>query len=76
MLKSKDTIIRLKPVTKPAARPANPPKIVPPITNRMAKTMEPNAPATVAFHNPPKIPSCTHNPTISPAMNNPRLTPQ
>ncbi len=50
-------IIRITPDTKPAANPAAPPKIVPPITNRIANTIAPNAPATVAFHNPPSIPS-------------------
>lgn len=71
-----ETIMIVIPVVIPVAKPASPPKIVPPITSNMARTIDPNAPATVAFHNPPIIPSWTQYPTINPVMNNPRLTPQ
>lgn len=57
MLTIKETITKVMPVTAPAANPAIPPKIVPPTINKIARTMDPNAPATVAFHKPPNIPS-------------------
>ena len=76
ILECSETITSVIPVTNPAANPAKPPKMVPPIIQSIPKIMEPNAPATVAFHRPPKIPSCTHSPTINPEMKSAKLTPQ
>ena len=62
-------------VTMPAAKPTNPAKAVLNRVIKIAATIPPNAPATLAFQKPLNAPSPTIIPTTKPASNRPNIFP-
>ena len=66
-LEMPDTV---NPVSPPNIPYRLPPNVIAKIKNT-ADTIVPNAPATAAFHRPPKAPSWAMYPVINPTISNP-----